>query len=457
MNLILNEKQFKLYKNFLLENIKTEGRDITSLKKYKEKVQPLINDLENELFGDEKGTENISQNKHYQLNKYPITNDLQLASGLFSIGNAKLSDDTLIINFTSALKCPSVQVCPVTQNACYAAAGEIRLPLVRRKNMMIQNMWARAIKSKLIGKVFGIAQMYIEILKDTKKPIKYIRFNEAGDFINDAVLDAAALFASEMKNKYGVISMAYTANNNLDFTKKINGVPIDKIIKINASRLDIKLSNDSTHNSFIATSMDFSKILSKNNKVVSISDAELKENKFECLGVLNDPQTNAPSIPVLTKGKWSGGEGWYYVCPCSFWRFNKDKKTLLELKKMGIIDKTIEYLPTKELANIIKKLTEEQKNIIKSETNKIKSPCGTKCAVCFNMSGGVSEKDAKYSPEQWKMIRNYTVLESTHGATSGNYKVDYANAKRQGNDNVTYTKNNPYGRITKYDKNIKKQ
>ena len=59
----------------------------------------------------------------------------------------------------------------------------------------------------------------MKFYRKTKKPIKYVRFNEAGDFLNQDILDAAALFASTIK-KYGVISMAYTANKDLILQKK---------------------------------------------------------------------------------------------------------------------------------------------------------------------------------------------------------------------------------------------
>lgn len=454
MKIILNEEQFKIYKNFLKENIE-EARNITNQKAYKQKVQPLIDKLSSKLYGDELGTINDKQTEQFGLNKNPVINDMQLKTGLFSIGNAKLSDDTLIINFTSALQCPSVTVCPVSQMACYAVAGEVRLPNVRKKNLMIQNMWVRALKNDSLGEVFGIAQMYIDILKKTKKPIRYIRFNEAGDFINQKILDSAALFAYEMKKMYGVSSMAYTSNNRLDFTKQINGEAIDSIIKINASRLDVKTSDNAVKNNFLATSMDFSKVLSENDKVVSISDAELNNNHFECLGTLKDPETGSPSIPVLTKGSWSSGNGWYYVCPCSFWRYNKDKAALKLLQSFGKIGKNVEYLPTREISEIVKTLSTEENNKLKNIQNKIKSPCGTQCSVCHNMSGGVSLKDSKYPSDKWNMIKDYTVIEATHGATSGNYNVDYANEKRNGNDNVIYSKDNPYGRFKKFSKTNK--
>jgi hypothetical protein len=454
MKVILNEKQYNTYKNFLLENITDEGRNLINTKGGKI-IRDKEEELRKKLFSPEElGKTNISQTKQYQLNDYPVKNDIQLASGLFSIGNAKLSDDTIIINFTSALECPSVGLCPVTQMACYAVAGEMRLPTVRRKNLMVQNMWARAVSNNIIGEVFGIAETYIEISQKTRKPIKYVRFNEAGDFPMDKqqrILDAAALFAQRMKEMYGVQSMAYTSNSKLNYKKEINGEPIYKIIKINASRLDIDLG-DSERMNFLATPMDFKTVLEDNDKVISINDSTLKELRYQCEGVLNDPKTNTPSIPVLTKGNWGGGEKWYYVCPCSFWRFNKDKATIAFLKKMKKIPNNVDYLDTKELKKIIKTLSESEKNAIKKETNEIKSPCGTKCAVCHNTSGGVTKETSKYGPEHWKIIKEYTVLESVHGATSSKYKENYAVAKRNGNDNVKYTDANPSGMVKKYKK-----
>ena len=450
MKVILNELQYKLYKRFLKENLENEGRNVTNLKSYKEKIQPMLDKLGRELYGDEFGTINQDKTTQFQLEKVPLTNDLQLATGLFSVGNAKLSDDTLIINFTSGLQCPSVALCPVTQKACYAVAGELRIPEVRRKNLKVQEMWKRAIKNNKIGEVFGIAQMYIEILQKTKKPIRYVRFNEAGDFItNQDMLDAAALFASKIKKQYGIMSMAYTANNRLDFRKKIDGEPIDKIIKINASRLDIKLSDDSVNNKFLATNMNFEEVLAKNDKVVRIREAELIENNLDCLGVFKDPNTGIPSIPVLANGKWSGGSGLYYVCPCSFWGYNKIKKALQILKIKKLIGRDVEYMDKKDLTNFLKTVPKDVKELIERETNKIKSPCGTQCAVCHNMSGGVKYKDAKNFPN-CKLEKNYTVLEATHGTTSSNYKPEYANALRNG-EKAIYSPENPHGRVTKFD------
>lgn len=169
MKIILNNKQFNLYKQYLFEQNVDEKRNLINTK-----VGKAIRDKEELLRGklytsDELGKINNNQTSQYKLDKNPVVNDIQLATGLFSIGNAKLSDDTLIINFTSALECPSVGLCPVTQMACYAVAGELRLPNVRRKNLIVQNMWTRALRNNLIGEVFGIAETYIEVSQKNKK------------------------------------------------------------------------------------------------------------------------------------------------------------------------------------------------------------------------------------------------------------------------------------------------
>lgn len=374
--------------------------------------------------------------------------DVDIPTGLFSVGNRKLSDDTLIINFSSALGCPSMQVCPITQKACYAVAVENRLPFTRRKNLMVQNLWRQAMKrassddSTGLEKIFSIAELYIQVLSNTKKPIRFIRFNESGDFTSQSLLDSAARFAKKVKEQYGVISMAYTARNGLNFTKEIDGMPIDKIIKINVSRNDIKLSPDTTRQKFYATEMDFKTVLANNDKVEEISDSEA--NKLECRGTTTD-KNNINSVPLLSYGKWNGGKGWYYVCPCSFWKYNKDKAESEFYINMGITDEDTSVNDSKRIS-IRKTLSPYVKKNLNNLLNKIKSPCGTECSVCHDMEGGLTPNG--------EVIKDYAVLTATHGSTASNFGQDYANNKRNGNDNVIWNIDNPHGKETKYDLNI---
>lgn len=462
MKVILTERQLNLYKKFLLENISDEGRQLP--KSAFEKVRDLTRSVSQELYGDRYGVEDEYATKKYQVS---VTNDGEIATGLFSIGNAKLSDDTLIINFTSALGCPSLAMCPVTQKACYAVAGENRLPDVRRKNLKVQNLWREALRKAIkehsddpIEKIFNIARLYIETLNvkkengefKYKKPLRFVRFNEAGDFPHQRVLDAAARFA-EFAKSYGIMCMAYTSNANLDFTKVAKGtsLPIDKLIKINASRDDIGSSKGTTKQKFYATPMNFKELLSKNEKVESISDNEA--NILSCKGTIKG-ENGINSIPILTYGKWDGGEGWYYVCPCSFWKYNKDKAESLFYNKLGLCNDDVSN-DSKLRAYLRKQLTNEQEKNLKRILNKVKSPCGIECAVCHDMEGGITPEGER--------IKDYAVLTSTHGSGASNFDPKYAEYRRTGADRdkskevVKWNNDsdNPFGLETKYDANVK--
>lgn len=443
MRIYLTEEQFQNYIQYLKEDV-AEARRLPA--KAKREIDAYSNNVMKDLFGDKYGTRNDTLSDKYNVE---VTNDGELVSGLFNMGNAKLSDDTLIINFTSALGCPSVTVCPVTQKACYAVAGENRLPDVRKKNLKVQNIWAQALKQRAAGKsnaieqIFSIAELYIQTVANSSKPIKYIRYNEAGDFPTQSILDEAAKFSMSMRSKYNVISMAYTAKRGLDFTKMINGEPIDKIIKINASTNVIKTSPDSIHQNFFATPMDYQTVLANNDNVEEISDAEA--NILKCKGVTNGKHGNN-SVPLLSYGKWSGGEGWYYVCPCSFWKYNKDKaesKFYLD-NHLTNVDTTLDKQARLKLRKQIKETNPEMAKKLNSILNKIKSPCGTKCAVCFDMDGGITPDG--------KIVKDYAVLTATHGATYSNFDPNYANAKRNGIDNVKWRNSdeNPIGLDTKF-------
>ena len=66
--------------------------------------------------------------------------DLNVPETLFTYGNQKLADDTLVINFTSAHRCPAWDNCLV-KNACYAKASEHGYKDLFAKNKNVNMMW----------------------------------------------------------------------------------------------------------------------------------------------------------------------------------------------------------------------------------------------------------------------------------------------------------------------------
>jgi len=454
IKMCLNKMKESLLYNALLENLNNEEkRNLTN--KQQRIFKGAMDKLAKDVYGSEYGKRDEKNSENFGVD---VNNDLSIQS-LFSIGNAKLSPDTLIINFTSALGCPSINDCPITQKACYAVAGENRLKNTRRKNILVQKLVQKAYANKKLDSLFTLAELYIETLKDTKKPIKFIRFNEAGDFPNQQILEMSGKFAKEMKDKYGILSMAYTAKKNLDPSVPIDGVPIDEIMAINRSRMDIKKSENAIDRNFFGIPM---KSFSENPNVNL-------ENAYTNVTYISDEQANSlkvekpingkygiPSVPVLNKGSWDGGSGYYYVCPCSFWRYNKNKATTEYFRNVGILGQNEEYPEDNgsKISKLWSQLSEEQKKELKSILSKIKSPCGTYCAVCHDVEGGVT-KDGQ------ECIKKYTILTATHGSTASNYDPHYAEEKRKGNDNVIYKgdDSNPNGhwRVPQNAKLINKQ
>ena len=430
------------------ESIQEKSR--TLYKNSLNRVKAAMDDYAKEVFGDKYGQRNDNlSNMYFPGGEREIYNNADIATGLFSVGNSKLSSDTLVINFSSALGCPSVQSCPITQKACYAVAGENRLNDTRRKNLIVQNLVMHARAHNMLDGMFDIAELYIiESIDNSHEPIRYIRYNEAGDFVDQDMLVKAARFSKKMRDKYGVISMAYTANNRLDPSQEVDGEPIDKIIAINRSRNDIPHSKDSLDRNFYGIQMqNFSSNPNVNLEnaycdVDYVQDKDLNNLKVE-QPIMN--QYGSPSIPILNKGSWDGGSGYYYICPCSFWKYNKDKATIMYLKSIGAVQEGEELPNTPQAASkfVKERTTPEQQKELRKILNKIISPCGVKCAVCHDTSGGVT-KDGQ------KNIKNYAILAATHGATKSNYNPEYASNKRQGNDSVKYSEENPYGREMKY-------
>ena len=420
--------------------------------KLKDKINQATEDLASELYGKDYNQDNKAFADFYKLPGYK--NDMKIAGGPFSVGNAKLSPDTLIINFTSAFACPSAGQCPVTQAACYAVAGENRLKDTRSKNVKVQTLVNRAIATNKVDKIFDIAKMYIDGLKDSKTPIKWVRFNEAGDFPTNSVVRAAVKFAQEVEREYGVKCMAYTANGRLASLKDAA-----KVMAINASTNKVldKMGIDSMKRNFFAAPhqvVDYDFISDKydseyeewkiaNNLKSSKKAEEVPfsvEKKLEVNGTTDDI-----TVPILQWGRWGMSDdesGYYYVCPCSFWKDRKDQIEYPYCEK--ILDRPPYTL--KHLRQVYPKIEKNGKMVdqpivaaLTKQLNKIKSPCGISCAVCHDKKGGV----VKDTGEQ---VRDYAIITATHGATGNKFNPSYAHKMRNGDETAEYTKENPRGR-----------
>lgn len=199
--------------------------------------------------------------------------NVEMPVDAFTYGNQKLPSDTLVINFTSAHRCPAWNDC-VVKYACYARGSEHGYNLLYKKNTRLNLMWEAGRRDpELMKDLFQMVRAYLvnyrkltslinkkgredfkaqqqqqylqqpNLFGEAKKP-KYqnikqkdiyenpltqyadifkehrtevlratkVRLNEDGDFIGQWLLDAWDEFAGELK-AIGVSTTAYTCRN----------------------------------------------------------------------------------------------------------------------------------------------------------------------------------------------------------------------------------------------------
>ena len=132
---------------------------------------------------------------------------------LVSWGNHKIGRDTLTLNICSATDCPSrrLGLCQLCQSGtrCYALKAERQYPAVLPYRRRQEHIWDRLPAAE-------IASQLSAIVKRKSRPIRYLRFSEAGDFRTQADVDkmcSAALLLPDL------VVYGYTARRDLDFTR----------------------------------------------------------------------------------------------------------------------------------------------------------------------------------------------------------------------------------------------
>lgn len=129
-----------------------------------------------------------------------------------SRGNRKLGKDTLILNITSATKCPSkaLGLCKIP-GKCYAMKAERLYPQVGPYREAQTTQWDSCSAQILADSIVDL------VTKAKSNPIKYLRFSEAGDFRDQADVDKMSQIAERLA-PFGVKVYGYTARKDLDFS-----------------------------------------------------------------------------------------------------------------------------------------------------------------------------------------------------------------------------------------------
>ena len=127
------------------------------------------------------------------------------------IGNLKIGNDTLIINVNHALNCYSDKMgyCEHCKD-CYA----------KKAPCTYKNSFLYGFASEIQFNKLSIDEIISSLKNQFKKElanneIKFIRFNEAGDFKSFDIFKKANTIAEYFFKEYGIISYSYTHNKEL--------------------------------------------------------------------------------------------------------------------------------------------------------------------------------------------------------------------------------------------------
>lgn len=510
------------------------------------------------VYGDDYNVENTKATNllrvpEKQKNEPPILYGDYPESGFFSVGNAKLPKDTMVIDFTSAHHCPSISFCPVSSLVCYAGRGEDRFKDKMRKNLEIEDLtrklraqWkAEGEQRDEQGNPIGGVSRYLELAKaliakknanynafkqkslansgqlslplDTPNqsinnedppgsptPIRYVRFNECGDFPDEHTLECAIKFSEDIKNtaEYGyydvdengsvvvkpVRCMAYTAKASIKnpelWKRAARSFAVNASVDSIRDQLATEDENEekiarreynATHGSIfdmrdamiwmdknMKAYKDAERVLATNPNETPISEKTLEE--LEGIPTEGNGETNAllykikaaktldgdNSVPLLRKGHWPGsnGEQWYYICPCSFWALLKDalRRQWLEERGYEIPMTKPKYKGEDPKPNYRKiEWRGKDKEELEKYLNVFQgaSPCGKQCHVCNNMNGGRNIDDLN------EVIYDYHVLSAIHGGGTPFWNQSYYNKRRAAevfDKSERFTKYNPWGK-----------
>lgn len=143
---------------------------------------------------------------------FSVNNKIPLKD-LLGAGNMKLPSQTAIFNMETATGCSSKKLglCKAASQgaSCYALKAEKLYPQVLPFRMRQAKLW-----KNITAEDFAFQFLSINLLKKNK--FTACRFNESGDFTNQASVDKAEKIARILK-RHGIKTYCYTSRSDLNF------------------------------------------------------------------------------------------------------------------------------------------------------------------------------------------------------------------------------------------------
>jgi hypothetical protein len=198
----------------------------------------------------------------------------------FNAGNLKIGEDTLIYNMGSATECPSaiLGLCDLAHKKhggngkCYALKAEAMYPQSKAFRNLQALQWETWSAAKIADALFT----EIHARRNRKTPIRFVRFNEAGDFYSLSCVRKAgriAGYVAELCKRAGLpVVRFYTYTHRSDI---FQGPGLAGILASLPRNFTINGSGFKVHNEF--------RVLPITRAARDARENGTKVNKFTCL------------------------------------------------------------------------------------------------------------------------------------------------------------------------------
>jgi hypothetical protein len=173
----------------------------------------------------------------------------------YNVGNLKIGEDTLIFNMGTATDCPSARagLCDLAHKKhggngkCYALKAEAMYPQSKAFRSLQGLQWETWSAARIADSLFS----EVAARSHRKTPIRFVRFNEAGDFASLSCVRKAgkiAGYVAELCKRAGLpVVRFYTYTHRSDI---FQGPGLAGILASLPRNLVINGSNFKVHNEF---------------------------------------------------------------------------------------------------------------------------------------------------------------------------------------------------------------
>jgi len=445
-------------------------------------------------FGDKNVSDLTEISYEYQIARryldrtYGMALDFGANNDIFKFGNSKIADDTLVVNFQAAMRCPAWNEC-IMKDACYAKVSEVNYDNTLNSNLKKGFIWEQtrsdnelmALMSSLIRACMINYQRAVQEYEKTLKPKKkknnkqlelelnegYSKFNieTSNKMCEMTFKDVLSEYGQEMldllsKHKNGTL---IRLNENGDFIGQWlvdawEALATDfKLVGINVAAYTCRALNYEKVKNMILNISQANLVRGQNSTAFAHYFYAITHQEYDSLGeTYTGPETNY-ELQITKEGKIipcyrnlvdENGQlcGYYYKCPCGRGKKEYTPKQESELtNKEKATAVKVNFIPS-PIAGSEKVIIYNGQFYKLSDIDKEDSKVDCyRCRICY---GRDEEKDIKYESGKKEEGLPVFVFVAVHGENAGIFSDESTHRKILGKD-INYWINSLKNNTTK--------